>query len=124
MLFLADIDRKHLDFDGGSGHLDWTPAANSSPGAWPCSAPLGPVAAEDPLTTGQVSHHCCQIAASIVTAFCTNCGLPILHDSHVAVRGRPQLTYQSIQIPVLMQGIEQLKSQVLSAGLRDAAPVL
>ena len=30
------------------------PAANSSPGVWPCSAPLGPVAAEDSLTTGQV----------------------------------------------------------------------
>ena len=33
------------------------PAANSSPGVWPCSAPLGPVAAEDTLTTGQVLQH-------------------------------------------------------------------
>ena len=28
------------------------------------------------------------------------------------------------KFPFLMQGIEQLKSQVLSAGLRDAVPLL
>ena len=58
-----------------------------------------------------------KVNVEVLLAFCTNRGLPILgkelpshknavnqgshlHDSHVAVRGRPQLTYQSIQIPV------------------------